>query len=65
MHEIPIWQKYALSISEAASYFGIGEKRLRYIINENEGSEFLLEIGTHVKIKREKFAEFLNKTTTI
>ena len=33
--EIPVWRKYSLSIQEAASYYGIGEKRLR---NLNRGS---------------------------
>ena len=27
MFEIPIWEKYALSIEEAADYFGIGQKK--------------------------------------
>lgn len=56
----PIWLKYSLSIQEAADYFGIGEKRLRQFVAENEGADFLLEIGSHVKIKRQRFEEFLN-----
>lgn len=65
MQDIPTWYKYALSIPEASAIFGIGEKRLRSIINENEGADFILEIGSHTKIKREKFIKFLNETTTI
>ena len=26
---IPVWKKYSLNVSEAAEYYGIGEKRLR------------------------------------
>jgi len=26
--KVPIWNKYALSIEEAADYFGIGQKKL-------------------------------------
>lgn len=63
--EVPIWHKYSLSIDEAASYYGIGEKRLRQIANEHKGEEFLLEIGTHVRFKRKLFEEFLNSSTTI
>ena len=37
----PIWLKYSLSIQEAADYFGIGEKRLRQLVAENEGADFL------------------------
>lgn len=62
---IPIWQKYTLSISEASAYYGIGEKKLRNIVNENLEADFILEIGTHVRIKRILFEEFLNRATTI
>ena len=26
---VPVWKKYSLNVSEAAEYYGIGEKRLR------------------------------------
>lgn len=32
---VPVWEKYALTIYEAAEYFGIGEHRLRTLIREN------------------------------
>ena len=32
MIDIPIWEKYTLSIEEAASYFRIGENKLRRLI---------------------------------
>ncbi len=60
-----IAQKYSLSVSEASLYFGIGEKRLRAIINENQGANYILEIGTHIRIKREKFEEYLNNATAL
>lgn len=50
--EISLCEKYSLSITEAAIYFGIGEKRLRQIINENHYASFVLEVGTHMRIKR-------------
>ena len=62
---LSIAQKNSLSISEASTYFGIGEKRLRSIINENIGADYILEIGTHVRIKREKFEQYLNNITTV
>ena len=31
---VPIWEKYALTIAEAARYFGIGENRIRELIKE-------------------------------
>jgi len=62
---LSIAHKYSLSVSEAALYFGIGEKRLRAIINENQGADYILEIGTHIRIKREKFEEYLNNATAL
>ena len=46
---IPVWKKYSLNVSEAAEYYGIGEKRLRQIAGENEGADFILEVGSHIR----------------
>ena len=46
---IPVWEKYSLNVSEAAEYYGIGEKRLRQIAGENEGADFILEVGSHIR----------------
>lgn len=62
---IPLWYRYALSIPEASKYFGIGEKRLYQIIAEHEGANFILAIGTHIKIKRELFERYLNDATCV
>ena len=62
---VPIWLKYTLSVSEASAYYGIGEKRLRNIINENPNTDFILEIGTHIRIKRKMFEEYLNCAMTL
>lgn len=62
---IPIWQKFALTINEAVEYFGIGEKKLRKLLEEYFDSGFVLQNGTKSLIKRVKFEEFLNETTAI
>lgn len=65
MKEIPFWEQYALTIEEAASYFRIGEKKLRQIVNSNRDAEFLLWIGTRVLIKRLSFENFLERQNTL
>lgn len=62
---VPIWEKYSLNFTEAAEYFGIGEKRLRQIISENPHEDFILEVGSHVRIKRKKFTEFLDMADAV
>ena len=61
---LPWWQKYTLTIEEAAQYFGIGEKTLRKFVKENEDAEFLLHNGTKVHIKRKAFERYLDSEMT-
>lgn len=53
--EIPVWEKYTLSIEEAAEYFRIGENKLRSIINKDKFAEFILWNGNRAQIKRKLF----------
>lgn len=64
---VPIWQKYMLTVEEAAKYFGIGEKKLRYLIDVNRDSHFCfsIQVGNKSLINRKKFEEYLNRTTSI
>lgn len=61
---IPLNEKYTLTIKEAAAYFNIGEKRMRRIAEENTDS-FAVFSGNRYLIVRTKFEEFLLKTSTI
>lgn len=63
--EIPIFEKYSLNIEQAAEYFGVGQKKLRQIVAEHEGADFILYNGNRVQIKRKKFEAFLDKTSSI
>ena len=39
--EVPIWERYALTIREASAYFRIGENSLRKLVAENPDAEFI------------------------
>ena len=65
MIEIPYWEKYMLTLREAAEYFHIGEKKMRQIVDENMDAKFLLENGNRVMIKRKLFKEYLDKANVI
>lgn len=62
---VPLWEKYTLTIAEASQYFGIGEKKLRQMIQENDTADFLLNNGVKVLIKRVKFEQFIDETCSI
>lgn len=64
---IPIWEKYMLTVDEAVQYFGIGEKKIRMLIAENINTDycFAIQIGKKSLINRQKFEKFLNQTTSI
>ena len=62
---IPLWQRYSLSVEEAAKYFCIGENRIYQIIREHPDADFILGIGSHVKLKRVLFEKFLDRATCI
>ena len=62
---IPPWERYTLSVEEAAAYFRIGENKLRKIINENENADFILWNGNRPQIKRKKFEQYIDNLAAI
>jgi len=63
--EIPFWERYTLSIEEAAAYFRIGENKLRKIVNENDNADYILWNGNRPQIKRKKFEYFIDRHNLI
>ena len=64
-YDIPYWKKYTLSIEEAASYFRIGEGKLRKLVSDNPNAEYLLWNGNRVQIKRTRFEKFIDTLSAI
>lgn len=65
MVDVPIWQKYSLTVEEAAAYFRVGRDKLKRIINENPNADFVLWNGTRGQIKRKKFEQYLDGLNVI
>ena len=63
--EIPLWQKYTLTVEEASFYFRIGQAKLRRMISENEDADFILWNGNRPQIKRKLFEEFVDRLNVI
>lgn len=56
--EIPISEKYMLTINEAAEYFNIGIHKMRRLAEDNKGS-FAIFMGNRYLIVRPKFEEYI------
>jgi excisionase family DNA binding protein len=59
--EIPFWQKYTLSVQEAAEYFGISDKKIRQIVCEHPNENYILWNGTRPRIKRMLFEKYVDE----
>ena len=64
-NDIPIWQKYTLSIEEASRYFRIGEKKLRRLAEENPDTNWLIMNGNRLQIKRKQFEKVIDELEVI
>lgn len=63
--DVPIWEKYTLTIEEAARYFRIGEKKLRKLAEENPDASWLIMNGNRVQIKRRQFEKVIDSLNVI
>ena len=60
-----IWEKYTLTIEEAAKYFRIGEKKLRKLAEENPDANWLIMNGNRIQIKRRQFEKVIDSLDVI
>lgn len=63
--EMPLSEKYLLTIQEAAIYFHLGEKKLRQLIDEHTDANYFLMNGNRALIKRRLFEEFLDEVSVV
>jgi hypothetical protein len=61
---VPIGEKYTLTLREASVYFGIGEKKIRRLVEDYDGV-FSVRNGNRFLVIRPKFEQFLCETSTI
>lgn len=63
--DVPIWEKYTLTIEEAARYFRIDEKKLRKLVEENPDAGWLIMNGNRAQIKRRQFEKVIDSLDVI
>lgn len=65
MTQIPFWERYTMSVEEAAAYFRVGENKLRKLISEDNDAGYILWNGNRPQIKRKKFEEYIDRHNLI
>lgn len=63
--DIPIWEKYTLTIEEASRYFRIGENKLRRLAEENPAADWVIMNGNRIQIKRKQFEKVIDSLDAI
>ena len=54
-------QKLCMTIEEAAEYSMIGENRLRKIIEQDKTLDWILYVGSWIRIKRPQFERWISE----
>ncbi|HCZ2068897.1 TPA: excisionase [Staphylococcus aureus] len=63
--DIPIWERYTLTIEEASKYFRISENKLRRLAEENKNANWLIMNGNRIQIKRKQFEKIIDTLDAI
>lgn len=63
-YEVPIWEKVALTIDEAAAYSNIGVNKIRSMTDEPHCS-FVVFVGNRKLIKRKEFEKYISQKLTL
>ncbi len=65
LNNTPVWNRYVLTIVEAAEYYHIGEKKLRSIVDEHPKADFIIMNGNRVLLKKKQFEKFLDDASYV
>lgn len=63
--KLPWYEKYTLTVEEAAQYFGIGETALRRFLSDHEDASFIIKNGSKTLIKKAVFAKYLDEKISV
>ena len=62
---IAFYERYLLTVEEAAVYFYIGYKKMKSMVKDYEGAKWILRNGNRIMIKREQFEKWLDNQSAI
>lgn len=61
---VPVYEKYTLTLEDAADYFNIGTKKIREL-SDPENCKFVLWVGSKRLIKRAEFERYLQNQYSV
>ena len=61
---VPVCEKYNLTVEEASAYFNIGADRIREIAEEHK-NEMVIMVGVKKLIRRKKMEEYMEKIMVV
>ncbi len=64
-NDVPISEKYTLTIEEASKYFRIGENKLRKLAEANLNASWVLMNGNRIQIKRKQLEKIIDSLNAI
>lgn len=62
--DVPVCEKFNLTIDEAAAYFNVGADRIREIAEKNK-ADMVIMVGVKRLIKRKKMEEYMDKAMVL
>ena len=65
--QVPVWERFLLTVKEASDYFNIGENKMHRIANDYMESDykFVVQNGNRTMINLIKGESFLDQSTAI
>ena len=62
---VPLQERLLLTVEQAAAYSGIGQKKIRALIDANPNAGFYLTNGNRHLIKRKQFEAYIERQTSL
>ena len=63
--QVPVWEKYAMTVEEASQYFSVGQNKIRQLAQQDRFGNWYMINGIRLHIKKKQFEKMLDKIDTI
>ena len=63
--QVPVWEKYAMTVEEASQYFSVGQNKIRQLAQQDRFGNWYMMNGNRLLIKKKQFEKMRDKIDTI